>query len=1204
MDKITPAYLNQFVNFHFTDANWKYDNNAEPDIAKLQTEGAAKIFNLLVEHKIALLADEVGMGKTYEGLAAMVMLWRQKPNAKVLLYAPNELVAHKWINDYNNFIEKNYREGDDLVKSSLNNQSLRKAIYCHNQIDLMEKAAWQWPSLFVCKTSSLSGFLSPKWDYDTFKRLNLDFERTVNDDSSDEEKAEWMYNLAMKCNEKLYAQLSNNNEPPFDLILFDEAHYLRRTEQGAKSNRSIVAHAFFSGRNIRVENAYDQYIPLAKRTLLLTATPNHSSNKDVLNIVKLFNPDFKNYSPEDILKTICLRRFRRLAGKTKHQYRKEIPDEVEMKSLREQLFFAAYQKSLVESQAAKIRSGEAKGNNPYRILFGYLEGFEFLTQEKERPEPKENDKDGNTDIKRDDFREADDTKLINELSKKYFDVYYEAPAHPKYEEIIKDLSPLNEKELTKKLVFVRRIPSIYEITRRLTEEYDKMFLSYFSELSDYEIIEQNYNRNLRAYFQKNEEELDEEEVSVEVENIDESDRIPTSKVYDLFTIKKSGDYRATEASNFRLRFTKDTQIFSMFFQPAMDYKSARYTIKSFAMKSEKSSDKRLYKDTIGYLRYQQIKDPKHKMKLESYYNYDEPKSQVDKIKVKTLLGLWYDQNVKDRIMKKNHVKALKQYDDFTYIEKEAFSEYLETGVLFSSEYIVRFFAFYKKYQEQYKGIDLYQKFCTYVQQTLEGNGLLKLIDKAVLTFKNFYKKELALNEERLLQFEWRFLKSTLPVYPYSGETQRQSIIRAFNSPFYPNALIATSVLQEGVDLHYHCSEVIHYGIAWTPGDNEQRIGRVDRLFGKLNNDLADMPETRLPIHYPYLKDTIDQDQMERFIRRKHESEKLLDQFKMIEVSKEVNLKETSEKDWKTYFNSPTDNSVISEPYGVNKDDFNSVVAPQKYKVHHELNKKSIEKILNTLYAEFKDELVYYHFNKSDERGTSVAGLKHIRKEEKYEGRNQPVFIDLEYYEQGQYYIGKHTYALVLKTPILFKKRLNRALLDNDIIKVDYVNNPMLKICAHAGEIKKKIERLNIVTELPIFMVDDENINISSDELITAIYNLISFADRLEYDLNGEGEEVKNDFSEEEPFEQNGELLTANRKPKEINSNWLSTMDKKYIYQTFASEVNEPLSAFEFNYYNKFVRKVSINDTIQKQVATYYEDALDEEMKFLEKVIKE
>ena len=110
MFKITPKYLTHYINFYYgkDNCNWKYDKDEDNNIAKIQAEGTAKLWNLLLEKDIALLADEVGMGKTYQALGVMLTLWLQKPDAKVLLYAPNENVAIKWVNEYNNFIRYHF----------------------------------------------------------------------------------------------------------------------------------------------------------------------------------------------------------------------------------------------------------------------------------------------------------------------------------------------------------------------------------------------------------------------------------------------------------------------------------------------------------------------------------------------------------------------------------------------------------------------------------------------------------------------------------------------------------------------------------------------------------------------------------------------------------------------------------------------------------------------------------------------------------------------------------------------------------------------------------------------------------------------------------------------------------------------------------------------------------------------------------------
>jgi hypothetical protein len=50
--------------------------------------------------------------------------------------------------------------------------------------------------------------------------------------------------------------------------------------------------------------------------------------------------------------------------------------------------------------------------------------------------------------------------------------------------------------------------------------------------------------------------------------------------------------------------------------------------------------------------------------------------------------------------------------------------------------------------------------------------------------------------------------------------------------FFPEVLISSPVLGEGVDLHRFCRHVIHHDLCWNPSTLEQRTGRLDRIRGK------------------------------------------------------------------------------------------------------------------------------------------------------------------------------------------------------------------------------------------------------------------------------------------------------------------------------------------------------------------------------------
>lgn len=100
----------------------------------------------------------------------------------------------------------------------------------------------------------------------------------------------------------------------------------------------------------------------------------------------------------------------------------------------------------------------------------------------------------------------------------------------------------------------------------------------------------------------------------------------------------------------------------------------------------------------------------------------------------------------------------------------------------------------------------------------------------------------------------------------SGEN-REMLREAFNTPLYPMVLLANEVMQEGLDLHHHCRRVIHHDLAWNPAQLEQRVGRVDRLGSLVQRLRVKAPQTTLDIELPLVRNTIDE-RLERTVRHR------------------------------------------------------------------------------------------------------------------------------------------------------------------------------------------------------------------------------------------------------------------------------------------------------------------------------------------------
>lgn len=82
---------------------------------------------------------------------------------------------------------------------------------------------------------------------------------------------------------------------------------------------------------------------------------------------------------------------------------------------------------------------------------------------------------------------------------------------------------------------------------------------------------------------------------------------------------------------------------------------------------------------------------------------------------------------------------------------------------------------------------------------------------------------------------------------------RHRLMRTFNTLFFPEVLIASSVMAEGVDLHLDCRHVIHHDLDWNPSTLEQRTGRLDRLGSK-----AERHQSTIVVYEPYMGGTQDE----------------------------------------------------------------------------------------------------------------------------------------------------------------------------------------------------------------------------------------------------------------------------------------------------------------------------------------------------------
>jgi superfamily II DNA or RNA helicase len=109
------------------------------------------------------------------------------------------------------------------------------------------------------------------------------------------------------------------------------------------------------------------------------------------------------------------------------------------------------------------------------------------------------------------------------------------------------------------------------------------------------------------------------------------------------------------------------------------------------------------------------------------------------------------------------------------------------------------------------------------------------------------------NEEMFEENENTVMANVALCYGNTKPERRRKLMNTFNTPFFPDILVTSSVMAEGVDLHLNCRHIIHHDLAWNPSTLEQRTGRVDRIGSK-----AERCGEPIYVYLPYLSETQDE----------------------------------------------------------------------------------------------------------------------------------------------------------------------------------------------------------------------------------------------------------------------------------------------------------------------------------------------------------
>lgn len=457
--------------------------------AEEQLEGAVAIHNLLEQHSVAYLADEVGMGKTYVALGAMALFRHFNPEFRLLVIAPRENIQVKWMKELGNFCTNNVRFADLRVKA-IRGGSARPMVPCGNLHSFVHEVGVDPRRDFFLRMTSFSMGLSA--DKDNWKEQRRQLRREL------PWLADEVFDLRSKGAFKdNYARAVCCALPTFDLVIVDEGHNLKHGfRDGVAARNRMLALAM--GRDVEADpKLFPGYGRRARRVLFLSATPIEESYQQLWNQLDVFGiggpyNELKKRDASDAAKKEAASRFlvRRVTTMpvngtelTKNQYRREWRQggvlehdkAIKITDPRKRLVVALVQKKVAELL------GSGTFNMSFQI--GMLASFESFLQTSKLQKDDEignfDDREQKRDLT-DPVKEGLDVRDINRLARNYYGRFQEHLPHPKMDEVVAALSTawLTGK---KALVFVRRVASVKELEQKLDESYDKWLIPFLRE---------------------------------------------------------------------------------------------------------------------------------------------------------------------------------------------------------------------------------------------------------------------------------------------------------------------------------------------------------------------------------------------------------------------------------------------------------------------------------------------------------------------------------------------------------------------------------------------------------------------------------------------------------------------------------------------------------------------------------------------------
>lgn len=863
-------------------------------LAAQQLEGAVALHNRLVDRRVAYLADEVGMGKTYIALGVVALMRRFNPSLRVLYLLPKNNVRDKWIKDYKNFIEYNYVPRDLAVKG-LGNQPVAPYLACPGLPELIQAVATSSNrDYFIC-TSAFS-FSLGNTAADLKKSLKH-FVQLLPQHAAEANRllAEMHEGLSgaefTKLKSKVkaaWAKALNSILPRFDLVVVDEAHNLKKGKNTSDRNQLL---AMLLGSDSARTNRVG-------RLLLLSATPYDRQLNHLHNQLILFGmsraadlPPGNDCTTEEAqvaLSQLIVRRLNAidLNGKryTRNMYRQEhrtgAMAEVRM-NIKQQLFAALLQKKVSEY---------LQENCAGRFELGMLASFEsYLPGEKN----KAIEFDGQDDQPGEaDKRDAQDRHVVESLIDDFNQKFKTTPPHPKMDWVAEQAHQLSFEMGKKQLIFVRRVRSVSELKFKLERAYDAWVRGYVRSDSAVTSWFDRYADQVRDLNQALTDEVGEDgEAAASSEN--------------FFTWFYRGKNTELEQGaeqllqlpfNFRNALAQNSYMFEpnwAALEGMPDLAGCKIDWEKWIKgngKPRSTPQLRFRLAQYAYLKTVHAQGGQVSIAAGRILStaFEGFKAEIDladleglraELKRRTLWDVmrswpqlisispdWSDDTFKlltdpDGLVAERSVRGILIHTELLAVVCRLDHPFIDLYSLRSarrggteadadSHLITGFAELLSKQERSGIGFSSFQ-----ILHDVATN--LDLLIK--LNFADAYH----IPADKLTRYLTAQLNPLSPVSGATGEnsSNRSPLARKFRMPGYPRVLISTDVFQEGEDLHTFCDSVLHYGISASPIALEQKVGRVDRIASLAHRRMLSAGDGYqqhfIQVSYPHIRESLE-----------------------------------------------------------------------------------------------------------------------------------------------------------------------------------------------------------------------------------------------------------------------------------------------------------------------------------------------------------